>query len=141
MSGGLDLETLAEKVASVERHLGRVASRLPPRPEDLEPGTDRSDAVVLHLWQATQVVLDVAVSACARHNLGTPETYANAFERLVEAGIVPAELLPRLIGAAGFRNLVAHAYERLDLQRVHRAASTGPADLRAFLAAIRDTLP
>jgi len=31
---------------------------------------------------------------------------------------------------------VAHTYERLDMERVWRAASAGPADLRAFVAAL-----
>jgi uncharacterized protein YutE (UPF0331/DUF86 family) len=44
------------------------------------------------------------------------------------------------VRAAGFRNLVAHAYERLDMRRVHEAARTGPPDLRALLAAVRDRL-
>ena len=42
--------------------------------------------------------------------------------------------------AAGFRNAIAHAYENLDLGRVHEAASKGPDDLRAFLGAIAETL-
>ena len=41
----------------------------------------------------------------------------------------------RLTRAAGFRNVVAHAYEELDMRRVHTAAQEGPRDLRAFLAA------
>ena len=45
-------------------------------------------------------------------------------------------LSERLTRAAGFRNLVAHAYEDLDMARVHRSATQGPADLRAFLAAM-----
>jgi uncharacterized protein with HEPN domain len=50
-----------------------------------------------------------------------------------------AEHLPADPGrAAGFRNLVVHGYGRLDLRRVHAIASAGPADLRAFLAALRD---
>lgn len=40
--------------------------------------------------------------------------------------------------AAGFRNVIAHAYASLDMARVHRAASTGPADLRAFLRHLTD---
>ena len=44
---------------SVERHLDRVATRLPGSPEDLQPATDASDAVILHLWQATQTVIDL----------------------------------------------------------------------------------
>ena len=77
----LDREVLAERSAAVERHLRRVADRLPPRPE---------------------------------------------------------ELAARLSLAAGFRNVVVHMYQTLDMARVHRAASQGPEDLRAFLRAWRE---
>lgn len=50
----------------------------------------------------------------------------------------PAGLAERLARAVGFRNFVVHAYGRLDLQRVHAVATAGPADLRAFLTALRD---
>jgi uncharacterized protein YutE (UPF0331/DUF86 family) len=34
----------------------------------------------------------------------------------------------RLVRAAGFRNVIAHAYERLDMARVERVAREGPAE-------------
>ena len=92
--------------------------------------------MILHLWQATQIVIDLAVSASVALGAGTPATYADAFRRLATAGILDESLAGRLVKAAGFGNLVAHAYEQLDLRRVHHAAATGPADLRAFLAAL-----
>jgi endonuclease III len=52
-----DLDLLAERVAAVERHLARVAQKLPATPGELAPNTDTSDAVILHLWQATQTWL------------------------------------------------------------------------------------
>ena len=130
----LDREILAEKVAAVERHLARVAERLPPRPDELRPSSDAADAVVLHLWQAVQLVIDLAVALCVDLRLGAPASYGEAFRSLAAAGHVERELAERLVRAAGFRNAVAHAYEQLDLQLVHRAATDGPADLRAFLA-------
>lgn len=33
--------------------------------------------------------------------------------------LIEGTLADRLVRAAGFRNLVAHAYERLDMTRVH----------------------
>ena len=62
---------------------------------------------------------------------------ADAFRLLQKAGLVPAGLADRLVRAAGFRNIVVHAYEA-DMQRVHEAARNGPADLRSFLASMRD---
>lgn len=126
---------------AVERHLTRVASRLPASPDDFLPSTDASDAVILHLWQATQVVIDLAASACAQFNLGTPATYADAFRRLRSADVLPAPLAERLARAAGFRNVIAHAYDDLDMRRVWQAASEGPADLRQFLAILAERLP
>ena len=138
--GALDRPVLAERVATVERHLARVATRLPASPTQFVAASDASDAVVLHLWQAVQVVIDLALSACLHFNLGTPESYGDAFRRLAGAGLLDRDLAQRLTHAAGFRNLVAHAYEDLDMERVYRAAAEGPADLRAFLARLRDLL-
>lgn len=134
----LDRAVLAERVSAVERHLARVAERLPEAPGELQPATDASDAVILHLWLAVQIVIDLAVSLCVRLKLGTPSGYGDAFVRLARAGHLDAELAGRLTKAAGFRNVVAHAYEALDMLRVYEAARAGPRDLVAFLARARD---
>lgn len=134
----LDRAVLAERTMAVDRHLRRVADRLPTSTAELKPSTDVSDAVTLHLWQATQIVIDLAMAACLSLKLGTPSSYADAFRRLQQAGVVDAGLADRLVRAAGFRNIVAHAYETLDMARVYIAAKEGPADLLAFLARLRD---
>jgi uncharacterized protein YutE (UPF0331/DUF86 family) len=132
----IDRAVLAERSMALERHLSRVAAKLPSSPDGFEPATDASDAVVLHLWQATQIVIDLAVSAAVASGLGTPQSYADAFRRLERARVIETPLADRLVRAAGFRNVVAHAYERLDMSRVHDAARTGATDLRAFVAVV-----
>lgn len=57
---------------------------------------------------------------------------------LGEHGAIDEALAGRLARAAGFRNVVVHAYAHLDLRRVHEAALHGPDDLTAFLGALRD---
>ncbi len=136
---GVDRELLAERAAAVGRHLDRVSAHLPADPDELTPLSSATDTVVLHLWQAVQVVIDLAVSSCVRLGLGSPPTYGDAFRRLAVAGVLDDELATRLARAAGFRNLVVHAYADLDLRRLHMIAVGGPPDLRAFLAALRDT--
>lgn len=135
-----DRDVLAERTMAVERHLRRVADRLPVASEELQPATDASDAVVLHLWQATQIVIDLAMATCLSMKLGTPSSYADAFRLLEQASVIDGGLAARLARAAGFRNLVAHAYETLDMTRVHNAATRGPADLRAFLGRLAERI-
>ena len=137
---GLDRALMGEKTAAIERHLNRVAQRLPTDPEELVPMSDASDAVILHLWQAVQAVIDLAASACVHFRLGTPQNYGDSFQRLAAAGFLAPGLAARLTRAAGFRNVVAHAYEQLDMGMVYRAAREGPADLRAFLKALAERI-
>lgn len=136
----LDRDLFAEKAAVIERHLARVAERLPLDAEEFRPMTDASDAVILHLWQAVQAIIDLATSACIHFHLNAPQNYGEAFERLSSAGYLDPDLTARLIRAAGFRNVVAHTYEKIEMDRVYRAAQEGPADLRAFLVALESRL-
>ncbi|GAA4773164.1 DUF86 domain-containing protein [Actinomycetospora chlora] len=138
MSRAVDGELLAERTATVLAHLDRVAEHLPDDPADLRPMTSATDTVVLHLWQAIQVVIDLSAGTCVRLGLGSPPTYGDAFRLLADADVIDDELGERLARAAAFRNLLVHAYGRLDLRRVHAIARTGPDDLRAFLSALRD---
>lgn len=71
---------------------------------------------------------------------GSPNSYAGAFRTLGRHGVINEDLAERLARAAGFRNVVVHLYAELDPARVHEAATSGPDDLRAFLAAVRDLL-
>ena len=132
----LDRAVLAERTMALRRHLARVADKLPVRAEDFTASSDAADAVILHLWQATQIVIDLAVAACAVRQIGTPSGYANAFRLLHQAGVLEPGLADRLVRAAGFRNVVAHAYETIDMARVHRAAIDGPSDLLAFVGVV-----
>ena len=136
----LDKEILAERVQAVERHLKRVKEYLPKSEKEFTSTSIESDAVILHLWQAIQLVIDTALSACVHFGAGSPVSYADAFLRLGEGGFLDKELAVRLSHAAGFRNRIVHAYENLDMQKVYKIAQTGPGDLKVFLSAVAKQL-
>jgi uncharacterized protein YutE (UPF0331/DUF86 family) len=93
----IDRAVLAERALALEHHLARVAEKLPPGADGFLASSDASDAVILHPWQATQIVIDLAVSACVAHGSGTPKSYADAFRRLETAGLIGADLADRLV--------------------------------------------
>jgi uncharacterized protein YutE (UPF0331/DUF86 family)/predicted nucleotidyltransferase len=132
----LDRAVLADRAMALRRHLARVADKLPAQVDDFTASSDAADAVILHLWQATQSVIDLAVAACAVRQIGTPSGYADAFRLLQQAGVLDPGLADRLVRAAGLRNVVAHAYEKIDMVRVYRAAIDGPSDLLAFVGVL-----
>ncbi|GMV39873.1 MAG: hypothetical protein AMXMBFR64_15890 [Myxococcales bacterium] len=78
-----------------------------------------------------QCAIDLALHIVATRRLGMPQTYRDAFKLLAGAGVIDARLAGELEAWAGLRNVLAHVYTSLDLERLHSAlGETAP--LRAF---------
>ena len=125
-------ERIASKFRAIERHLARVEAMVPDDRAAFEPMTAASDAVVLHLWQAIQLAIDLALHECSRRRLDTPPDYGSAFRALGGAGVLDRELAERLVRAVAFRNVIAHGYAGIDLDLLQTAATAGVGDLERF---------
>ncbi len=63
---------------------------------------------------AIEACLDIGRRLIAREGFRYPEDNADVFRVLAEQGILPSDLLPRLIDMARFRNVIVHDYIRVD---------------------------
>jgi uncharacterized protein YutE (UPF0331/DUF86 family) len=117
------LERLLERVD----HYAKSISR-----QELESDLDKWLMVSRALELVAQACLDLAMEVVAKRGLGTPETYREAFVRLAQAGVIGADLSETMQGWAGLRNVLAHMYTELDLDRVHSALCEDKAALREF---------
>lgn len=61
-----------------------------------------------------------------------PTTLRTTFLRAGELNIIPAPLAQRLAEAAGMRNLLVHAYSKVDLQKVYDSIHPALADFGEF---------
>lgn len=68
---------------------------------------------------------DILLGALSERKEEMPTTLRTTFLRAGELQIIPEELAQRLAQAAGLRNVLAHAYAKVDLHIVHE--SIGPA--------------
>ncbi|MFZ5468110.1 MAG: type VII toxin-antitoxin system HepT family RNase toxin [Myxococcota bacterium] len=73
------------------------------------------------LYVAAQSAIDIAEVLLANRKLGPASSYREAFVLLARSGVLPAPLAHELEGWAGLRNVLAHIYTQLDLERLHRA--------------------
>jgi len=133
-----DPELVAKKLAFIEtcvRELQTLA-----RPERIADDL-REERFVEHTLQlAIQAALDVGSHIVSDERLGEPETSRDVFRLLGRAGVVPADLLARLEQMAGFRNVVVHLYQDVDLRIVRDVVENHLGDLLDFVAAIRRKL-
>ncbi|MEQ9715944.1 MAG: DUF86 domain-containing protein [Candidatus Asgardarchaeum sp.] len=94
-------------------------------------------AMLWYLYEAIQASIDLALKIASKLNLETPESYADVFRILMMNNLLEKDLAERLIKMARFRNLLAYAYAKVDIERVYRELDDNINDLRAFLNTVK----
>lgn len=133
-----DADLVAKKLAFIETCVRELRTLAQPEliAEDI-----REQRFVEHTLQlAIQAALDVGSHIVSDDRLGEPDTSRDVFRLLERAGIVTADLGTRLEQMAGFRNVVVHLYQEVDLGIVRDVVENHLDDLLQFAAAIRRRL-
>jgi len=102
----------------------------------------REQRFVEHTLQlAIQAALDVASHIVSDERLGEPRTTREFFDLLERAGWVAPELAVVLRNMVGFRNVLVHGYDTVDLAVVEDVLVNRLDDLLEFVRVIRGRLP
>jgi uncharacterized protein YutE (UPF0331/DUF86 family) len=101
----------------------------------------REQRFVEHTLQVgIQAALDVASHIVSDRRLGEPRTNRELFTLLERDGWIPADVQARLAAMAGFRNVLVHGYDDVDLAVVRDVVTSRLGDLDAFVSAVRRKL-
>lgn len=133
-----DRALIDKKLAFIEtcvRELQELAD-----PSRLEEDVREVRFVEHTLQIAIQACLDVASHIVSTERLGEPETNRELFDRLHRAGLIDAELTESLYAMAGFRNILVHGYQEVDLAVLRDILHHRLGDLLAFTARIRQSV-
>jgi uncharacterized protein YutE (UPF0331/DUF86 family) len=114
------------KAAIIERSIRRMREEYNADPA-LQNDT-HLDALTLNIKRACQAAIDLAIHVVAAEHLGIPQSSAESFTLLEQAGKVDAALTLRLAGMTGFRNIAIHQYQKLDLDIIHHIMRDGYQD-------------
>lgn len=107
------------------------------RPSEIQRDI-REQRFVEHTLQiAIQAALDAASHVVSDGRLGEPRTNRELFDLLARGDVIGGELASRLRDMAGFRNILVHGYQDVDLRIVRSIVETRLDDLLAFVQAIR----
>lgn len=110
------------------------------RPSEIQRDI-REQRFVEHTLQiAIQAALDAASHVVSDGRLGEPRTNRELFDLLARADVISDELAGRLRQMAGFRNILVHGYQDVDVRIVRSIVETRLDDLVAFAEALRTRL-
>jgi len=131
----VDQDLVLKKLAYIETCVQQLRSLA--RLDDIETDVREERFVVHTLQLAAQAALDVASHIVSDHKLGEPATNRELFDLLHAAGWITSDCAQVMGRLAGFRNLVVHGYEPVNLGIVKDVVRHRLTDLLAYCAAIR----
>lgn len=133
-----DPQLVEKKLAQIESCLADL-TRL-ARPDRID--TDlRERRFVEHTLQiAIQAALDVASHIVSDRRLGEPRTNRELFDLLHRDGWIATALAANLRNMVGFRNVLVHGYDDVDLAVVHDVLEHRLGDLTTFIDVVRQRL-
>ena len=127
------LRALLDRIGAETTELRRLAAMTD---EELKADPERMPGAKYRLQVAVEACIDVAEHVIASQGLRSPESYADAFTVLGEAGALDTDLTRSLEDAARFRNLLVHQYGEIDDVRVREILRTRIGDLDHFRVAV-----
>ena len=133
-----DPQLIEKKLAQIDTYVAEL--RRLARPDALAQDVRERRFVEHTLQLAIQAALDVASHIVSDERLGEPASNRELFELLERGGYVAPELAGSLSRMAGFRNILVHGYDAVDLHVVRDVLEHRLGDLVAYCAAIRARL-
>lgn len=95
------------------------------------------DALILNIERACQAAIDLAMHTVSVEHLGIPQSSAESFKLLQQAGKIDTVLASRLGGMTGFRNIAIHQYQDIDPDVIHFIMREGWLDLVSLCTALK----
>jgi uncharacterized protein YutE (UPF0331/DUF86 family) len=133
-----DRPLVEKRLAAIETCVGDL--RRLARPALLDTDVREQRFIEHSLQVAIQAALDVASHIVSDRRLGEPQTNRELFTLLERGGWISSDLRARLAAMAGFRNVLVHGYDDVDIEVVRDVVTSRLGDLEEYVAAIRRML-
>jgi uncharacterized protein YutE (UPF0331/DUF86 family) len=133
-----DRDLIGKKLAGIETAVREIQTLGHPRAIYEDVVQQRFFERTLQI--AIQAVLDVASHIVSDERLGEPQTNRDLIDLLARHGWVPPDLAETLGDMVGFRNILVHGYDSVDLTVIETVADEHLGDFDRFVRAIRARL-
>ena len=130
-----DKDIVLAKVAAIQKCLRRIKHVTGLDPDRLDE-LDTQDIFVLNLQRAIQSAIDLATHIVASESLGISDTIGGNFVLLEHGKIITKSLSKKMQSMVGFRNIVIHDYQALDVDILKAILSKNLKDLEQFYTTI-----
>ena len=121
----VDKDLIIAKAGAIKKRLSRIASKSQTDIESFKEDLDSQEIVLFNLQMAIQDCIDIAAHIISEKGWGVPGSTNEMFYLLEENDFLNRDLTEKIVKCVGFRNLLVHAYSRIEVDRVFRDHAKG----------------
>lgn len=134
-----NLSVIENKISANRKYLKILKRYKVYSRQEIEENVDIRGAVERYLYLAAQAAIDLAEAVIAYKGFRKPTTMSEAFYILNEEEIVSGELTEKMVRMVGFRNIMAHDYEKVNYDIVYDVLQNRLTDVAEFIERIEAT--
>jgi len=129
----IDTHLIVSKADKVDRCLKRIFEKRSVTLKEFLNDIDRQESILFNLQMAIQNCIDIAAHIASDENLGVAGSTNELFYLLLDNDYLSLDMTEKMVAAVGFRNLVVHEYEIVDLKRVYQIVQKDIFDLKNYI--------
>lgn len=131
---------IENRISSAQKYLSVLDGFKKYSKEEIEKDINLKGALERYLYLAIQSAIDLSEAVISFKELRKPSSMAENFQILEENKIINLELREELVKMTGFRNIVAHDYEKINYDIVFDVLNNRLDDIKEFISAIKKSL-
>src|SRR3989338_4097015 len=130
-------EIVENKISSIREHIAILRKYAPHSLEEIKTDVTLRGAVERYLYLAAQSAIDLAEAMIAFKHYRKPTTMGESFDILCDESIISRETADQMIKLAGFRNIIAHEYTKINYDIVYDILQNRLSDIEQFVSEIQ----
>ena len=134
------MEVICQKIGRIKEHLSIIRAIKDDCRAKFTSDPVYRGALLHYLYLLSDSCIVLAEMVIKHKKLRMPQSYAESFDILGENKILDADFAYRFASIAGFRNFLAHDYEKIDQEVICGQIMSNLDDVDQFLLQIQGTL-
>ena len=125
------------KLRELERYIQQLKEFQSYSYYEIESSLEKTWAIEYGLQASIQIVLDVGNQILASIGVNQLEDYTDILDKLGQCNILPPHFVAQTRGMAGFRKILVHRYDEVDLATVYEVLQSRLGDFTEYIGYIQ----
>ncbi len=135
-----EIEILKRKISEIEKYFQYLKILREKSKEKIKTDIIIYGAVERYLYLLCQAVIDFGEIIISYFSLRKPGSYKEIFEILSENNLIKPKLSLKMQQLAGFRNILAHSYGKIDFEKLYQILTQEIDEINVFLREIKSKI-